>query len=610
MEQGADQVGNERLMHPADELGMFDDEPTLSMLSDIENFLFTQRQRWFNQGWLYSWSVFGRELERMATDRPPETSHGAELHKEISDCLRETERRRKKLEETVEDCRVRISRLQFEAVEMQAAYALLKGEHDKTLAQLGSRRSQGYGSRLKQRAGSSRDERAVDLEMDAGSGEASAGEPSERSWDERMQRRTMILVEDGGGEGSSTGAQFQSRGLRDASVSQGVEEKRESGAGTGAIARPLDGDGDLAYYDPDAATYEQLTFISRALVKSQEEDECAALPEANFDLPKHYIWTLESLGLPIPLGRYSQPFFTGSAWEDFNPMRLWQAAAGEPRVTKGEELWVRLAIDAARLPFEYRSHAQRIVVSEAHRVQPPGWTRKVLPLPGDVGEVDVWHQCVNNALYMPLAVRRQYSYCRQSDTLYREWDAADLGIYVILRACGPEGETKKEKREKKEKHRRGVESGAEKSVVAQWTSLVREAVLWGAKNEQQTPETAHTGPRRYAGDGSPRSIFEHLLQCGFERQRMAATGDVYGYVVRTKELDEKLLQLKDKVEAVGDGHGRALEPKEVMARAKCLMELALPRIAEDRPIVRCKVKDGDPIGRVVREEMSKSRRGS
>ncbi|EJD44818.1 hypothetical protein AURDEDRAFT_124923 [Auricularia subglabra TFB-10046 SS5] len=294
MEQGADQVGNERLMHPADELGMFDDEPTLSMLSDIENFLFTQRQRWFNQGRLYSWSVFGRELERMATERPPEASHGAELHKEISECLRETERRRKKLEETVEDCRVRISRLQFEAVEMQTAYALLEGEHDKNLEQIHRRRTQGYGDRHKQSAGSSRDQRAVDIEMEAGSGEASAAERSEGSWDERMETGTMVLDGDSHGEGSSMGAQFQRRVGRDMSASEGVEEKTEIGTGTGAIARALDGDGDLAYYDPDAATYEQSTFISRALVKSQEEDEFAALPEANFDLPKHYIWTLDT----------------------------------------------------------------------------------------------------------------------------------------------------------------------------------------------------------------------------------------------------------------------------------------------------------------------------
>ncbi|EJD44595.1 hypothetical protein AURDEDRAFT_166380 [Auricularia subglabra TFB-10046 SS5] len=385
-------------------------------------------------------------------------------------------------------------------------------------------------------------------------------------------------------------------------LSQGDSQECRTGTGAAGFAHEVETDAELAFYDPGETTYDQATFITRSLAEAQSRAALEAaqqnvsledvVPRPDFELPRHYIWTIQSLGLPIPLGKFGQPFLKGWAWENFNPLRLWQSVGTETRVVRGDELWIRLAREAIRLPFEYRSHAQRIVVSEAHRVQPAGWVTKVLPREGEVAEVDVWHLCVNNALYMPLAVRRQYTYCARSDTLYREWDAADLGIYVVMRSCGPEGETKKEKREKKEKHRREGGTGVEKSLVAQWTVLVRNAVMWAAER----------------WDGSEESIFEHLLTCGFARDRMLRGGDVHDYVLRMKELDEKLVATKDVVEAERERRGDSVDPKGVMARAKCLMELACERVPAGRPIVRCKVKDNDPIGQELRKGLMRSGR--
>ncbi|EJD47815.1 hypothetical protein AURDEDRAFT_163271 [Auricularia subglabra TFB-10046 SS5] len=258
------------------------------------------------------------------------------------------------------------------------------------------------------------------------------------------------------------------------SSEMGSRRGEENGALRNVVeARMAD---DAAYFDPDAATYDQYAFVSRSMqgLSNGREGHHGRVPEPNFKTSAHFIWTDEEYNTPIPLGKYGQPYFPNSSWADFNPERLWKDVS-PGRVARGEELWVRLAMDAARLPFEFRSHAQRILVSEAHRVKAAGSERNVLPMVGDVPEMDVWHLCTNNALYMPLAVRRQYTYDRERQTLYREWDAGDIGVYLIMRACGPEGEKKRGKEKRKK------DGDGQRTATANWTELFRQTVLWGAE---------------------------------------------------------------------------------------------------------------------------------
>ncbi|EJD32783.1 hypothetical protein AURDEDRAFT_178120 [Auricularia subglabra TFB-10046 SS5] len=188
------------------------------------------------------------------------------------------------------------------------------------------------------------------------------------------------------------------------------------------------------FFNGDAGAYEQREFVEPSVAENPHWRQGDPVILAAARKPTtHFIWSVEEYNTPIPLGRYGQPHLESSAWEDFNPIRLWKEVGGS-KVERGDSFWVRLALDAWRLPFEFRSNAQRIIVSEAHRFKAAGSTRFVLPLDGEVPEVDIWHQCVNNALYMPLAVRRQYSFDPKTKALYREWDAGDLGIYLTMRA--------------------------------------------------------------------------------------------------------------------------------------------------------------------------------
>ncbi|EJD51644.1 hypothetical protein AURDEDRAFT_159381 [Auricularia subglabra TFB-10046 SS5] len=364
--------------------------------------------------------------------------------------------------------------------------------------------------------------------------------------------------------------------------------------------------GDASYFDPDSATYDQHRFILRSGEEAQAEQSSKVGPveKPNFKTTKHFIWTMEEFNTPIPLGKYGQPYFPKSSWEDFDPERLWRDV-GAGRVAKGDELWAQLARDAARLPFEFRSNAQRVVVSEAHRAKSRGEENAILPLPGEVGEIDVWHMCTNNALYMPLAVRRQYTFDPSNGTLYREWDVGDLGIYVIMRACGPEAERRKAKEKRK---RDETESG--RSIAVNWTELFRRAVLWGAEQSDTIATAAFefTKARRYNGGDDVGKIWEHLLRCGFAIERMRLGGDVHAYALRMERQDGAFQQMKNELEREKESMDIAGEGKDVVAAAKSRLELADERIPQGRPLVRFKVKEKDALGREVMKVLERQAR--
>ncbi|EJD35668.1 hypothetical protein AURDEDRAFT_175247 [Auricularia subglabra TFB-10046 SS5] len=213
---------------------------------------------------------------------------------------------------------------------------------------------------------------------------------------------------------------------------------------------------DFAFYDPEVAVHDQRQFIEQSLaayltLASKQHLAPSALSEQGLPDPPLPPWANDRYSFSVSLGKFGQPSWPGSAWENFNPLRLWDNVDGGI-IHRGTPLWIRLVEDAVKLPFESRSNAQRLVVSDGHRFIPRGRRKPVLPLDGNAAELDIWSLCAQNAVSMPLAVRKQYAYHRPSRTLYREWDAADVGIFLTIRSCSPPSEAKEAKR-KREKSR-------------------------------------------------------------------------------------------------------------------------------------------------------------
>ncbi|EJD42843.1 hypothetical protein AURDEDRAFT_126208 [Auricularia subglabra TFB-10046 SS5] len=203
----------------------------------------------------------------------------------------------------------------------------------------------------------------------------------------------------------------------------------------------------------------------------------------------------------------------------------------------------------------------------------------------------------NAAFFDPEAAtyNQQYTFDRSSQTLYREWDAGDIGVYLIMRACGPEGEKKRGKEKRKR------DGDGQRTATANWTELFRRTVLWGGEQSSgaEMEIAAFSRPRRYEGEEDLQSIWRHLATCGFAKERMRKGGDVHDYALRMAVLDEEFQEVKARVEKEqksGSGEGR-----DIVAAAKARLELAAERIAPERPLGR--------VGRQRRAELTYEDRG-
>ncbi|EJD52228.1 hypothetical protein AURDEDRAFT_120743 [Auricularia subglabra TFB-10046 SS5] len=231
----------------------------------------------------------------------------------------------------------------------------------------------------------------------------------------------------------------------------------------------------------------------------------------------------------------------------------------------------------------------------------PGWRKPVLPLDGEAPELDLWADCAHNPLCIPIAVRRQYAYHKSSDTLYREWDAADLGIHLILRACTPPPLKEAQNSAKAESF---GNIGGEMNRRRTWTERVRQAVEW-ANNNQTTwrnksvgggtrgPDIQYSKPRPYMGKGDEEDVFRHLASCGFHVDRLLQPGDVYAYLKRGQELEKKLKEHKKQVKEESGLTDESL----IVARARSLLEAERDGVPAAHPIVRFKVKASDAVAR-------------
>ncbi|EJD37354.1 hypothetical protein AURDEDRAFT_129544 [Auricularia subglabra TFB-10046 SS5] len=496
LDNALEHVGNEHARHPADDLGSFNDEPTMEMLSNVENFLFTQRQRWFGQGRLYALSVFESKNTRAI---------GSELQKCIQTLLEE----KAVLNRNLGHCRERIDQLEGDLEDAKDKYHDLYNDYDRVRRHLESRH-------LPERDhGGSHAGRHVHF---APENPVTQGEGGNPTWGRGSTAHASA--------GSYAAAQIDTPIVRH--TAPAPAEPSQSTMEEGEID-----DGALRT-EPDAGASNDGGSLARAekriLVQEKTSDQ---FPSAGSAREKG----TDNLNIvTVADGRdYSEPYFD------------------------------------------------------------PAVGISVLPMEGDVAEVDLWHQCVSNALYMPLAIRRQYTLDKARGILYREWDAGDIGIYIVMRACGPAIESQRVR-----KKRRGEGNTEIKSVGANWAELFRAAVLWGCDSSLRV-EGEFSRPRQYSGPETPEAVYMHLLRCGFTRDRMAKGGDVYEYAFRLKRLDTEFRERKSRIESSGE----LGDAKSIVARVKCVMELKEPRIPPGRPVVRCKVTEKDPLAKELMRELKK-----
>ncbi|KZV80147.1 hypothetical protein EXIGLDRAFT_705784 [Exidia glandulosa HHB12029] len=317
---------------------------------------------------------------------------------------------------------------------------------------------------------------------------------------------------------------------------------------------------DASYYDDALVQVMEHADLTVAM----ENIDKTKLPQVNWNSPTKYDFMIKATNLPIPLGRFNQPFLPGWAWEDFDPRRLWHNTINGAYVAPGSELWQRLALEASSLPFECRSPAQRILVCVAHLFVSSPQDGPLLPAcPGETPEPNFRLLLQTNARYVPHGVRRRYR--TRDDVLYTEWSVVDVAIYLRIQMCKNTKSTVK------------------------WPDLVRKAVLWGRQQDREqlesVPRTYHA-PGPYKGnEQSDSEVFEYLASCAFTVPQMVDdNGVVYNYAMRNyhlfKTYQKILAEEKDKTYDSG---------VEKMDALWGLMRPYFVEPAEHEPVIRFKV---------------------
>ncbi|EJD32166.1 hypothetical protein AURDEDRAFT_178806, partial [Auricularia subglabra TFB-10046 SS5] len=93
------------------------------------------------------------------------------------------------------------------------------------------------------------------------------------------------------------------------------------------------------FFNGDAGAYEQREFVEPSVAENPHWRQGDPVILAAARKPTtHFIWSVEEYNTPIPLGRYGQPHLESSAWEDFNPIRLWKEVGGS-KVERGDSFW-------------------------------------------------------------------------------------------------------------------------------------------------------------------------------------------------------------------------------------------------------------------------------
>ncbi|EJD34964.1 hypothetical protein AURDEDRAFT_175959 [Auricularia subglabra TFB-10046 SS5] len=320
----------------------------------------------------------------------------------------------------------------------------------------------------------------------------------------------------------------------------------------------------------DRVVVESLSFDQRAeaygLRVASLDEMLGHLPTADSSRPSAYILYQASSGfrVPLPVGRYGNPFLKGWLWGEIDSRRLFGATERQGRILNNSKHFKQLAAEAVQLPFAFRSMAQRLVVSWALRNQ-------TLPLPGWAKEVDILFECKHNPNQIPFSVRRQHSISATTSTIYTEWDVLDLDCYLVYRAARPKVQTSRA---------RGGDDRLD------WPAVVRAAITFGTRcssdclARERQPEYSD-GPQAYSGSGHPAHVFEHLRRCGLHEERLtSAEGDFRLFMDRYAAVDAERRALQAQFRATYGKTGQDKEQAWIDAHRAC------PAIPEGRPVLR------------------------
>lgn len=234
--------------------------------------------------------------------------------------------------------------------------------------------------------------------------------------------------------------------------------------------------------------------------------------------------------LPAPVGRFGQPFWTGSSWEDFDPRRLFNARRPDFVPVESEQFQL-MACDAARIPFRFRSETQRMAVSWALLRNIPIVNAGLTPEP------DVLTFCKSNSSYLPPVIRRQYRRNVKAQLYYVEYCAVDLENYIRLAQAGPQ---------------KTSTSSAYQAERSGWLNLLSYFVEWMFCNRESLPSET---PTLYKGGIHPwpiqladrqlylddmlevyKKLWLHLLCCGYNSQEILPGGELNQYLLRSQRL--------------------------------------------------------------------------
>ncbi|EJD33818.1 hypothetical protein AURDEDRAFT_177113 [Auricularia subglabra TFB-10046 SS5] len=293
------------------------------------------------------------------------------------------------------------------------------------------------------------------------------------------------------------------------------------------------------------------------------DDLLRSWPAADPTRPSAYILYHATNGfhMPLPVGRFGNPFLQGWLWGDIDSRRLFGATECQGRIDNDSREFKTLAAEATQLPFAFRSMAQRLVVSWALRNQ-------TLPLPGWTKEVDILFECKHNPNRVPFCVRRQPSASKSLAVIYTEWDILDLDCYIVYRAARPRIQSSRS---------RG--GGGE----LDWPAAVRAAIAFGigSRMEQGNINEYRNGPQPYSGSGEPGDVFQHLVRCGLHEDRLIRPeGDFRLFMERYAAVDDERKVLQAQFRTTFGKAGQDKEQAWIDGHRSC------PPIPDGRPVLR------------------------
>ncbi|EJD33798.1 hypothetical protein AURDEDRAFT_177128 [Auricularia subglabra TFB-10046 SS5] len=243
------------------------------------------------------------------------------------------------------------------------------------------------------------------------------------------------------------------------------------------------------------------------------------------------LWQENGSWLPAPVGRFGQPFWQGSAWEHFDPRRLFDKERPDYVAPTSKE-FLKLAQDASLISFVFRSATQRQVVSWALQ-RGVGFINS--------NEPDMVSMCRTNPARLPTAIRRHYRRGRSDALFYAEYDAGDVGNHIVLSMSGPQktqdGLARRDYHEQKRSWLQLLEA-----CVLDWVPVVAEELrepLEFATEVRPWPTGVDLVNRSINDHELYTMIWYHLTANGLPPRSLRPGGDCHDYIRRGRIMEQE-----------------------------------------------------------------------